>query len=252
MSKRDDVTKYYRPSQCIDKIISAVFYVNFACACASCVLPVWVNQIAIPAQVLLAVLYVLFSVSDDCLFWYTAESFRRKSAIENAYAIDLTNLQTDGYYNNSLAPSTIKYALNAFESVFFSKSIARSMDAKEAIKSVLAVIVFTVSCLEIKNGEIVLLVAQTVFSSTFLIGAVKLWVYQIRLETLYNEFYHEFVTVGISKNEQVSMLLADTVEYEAIKAHYKVRLSSKLFLQKNEKLTMQWAEITEKIKVELE
>lgn len=189
------------------------FYVNFACACASSVLPAWVKRIEIPAQVSLAVLYVLFSASNDYLFWYTDESFRRKSAIENAYAFDLKNLQTDGYYNNSLVSPTIKYALNAFESVFFSRSIVRSTGAKESIKSILTVIVFIASCLKIKNGEIVLLVSQTVFSSTFIIGAVGLCFYQIRLETLYNEFYHEFVTVGISKNEQVPLLLSDTVEY---------------------------------------
>ena len=252
MSRRDDVSKYYNPSQYIDKATSVLFYVNFACACISCVLPDDVNQIAIIIQALLAVLYVLLSVSDDGLFWYTAESYRRKSAIENAFAVDLTNLQTDGYYNNNLAPSTIKYALNAFESVFFSKSIARCMDAKEAVKSILAIIVFIAACLEIKNGEIVLLVAQTIFSSTFLIGAVGLWLYQMRLETLYREFYHECVTVGISKNEQVSMLLADTVEYEAAKAHYKIRLSSKLFQNKNEELSRQWAEIEGKIKIEID
>ena len=48
------------------------------------------------------------------------------------------------------------------------------------------------------------------------------------------------------------MLLADTVEYEAVKAHYKIRLSSKLFQNKNEELSRQWAEIEGKIKIEID
>lgn len=250
MSRRDDVSHYYNPSQLIDKIATFLFYANVVLACISIGLSGQVKHYAIVGQVLIAISYVLLTTVDDFFFWYTAESFRRKNAIESAYAIDLSGLVTDGYYNNTLTPSTTKYALNAFESVFFSKSIAKSMNAAELMKSVFAILAFLLSCMEIKNGEIVLLVAQTVFSSTFLLGSIGLLVYQMRLNSLYDDFYHEFVTVGISKIEQIRLLLADTVEYEAVKAHYKVRLSSKKFTAMNVELSRKWTEILNKVRVE--
>lgn len=42
--------------------------------------------------------------------------------------------------------------------------------------------------------------------------------------------------------------LIDIFEYESIKAHYKVRLSSKIYHQMNESLSEEWSEIERNIK----
>ncbi len=82
MSRRDDVSHYYNPSQLIDKIATFLFYANVVLACISIGLSGQVKHYAIVGQVLIAISYVLLTTVDDFFFWYTAESFRRKNAIE--------------------------------------------------------------------------------------------------------------------------------------------------------------------------
>ena len=67
------------------------------------------------------------------------------------------------------------------------------------------------------------------------------------MDKLYNLFYTEFVTVGVSKQKQQYLLLSHVIEYEAVKAHYKVRLESNWFNKHNEQLSRKWEEIKTKI-----
>ena len=60
----------------------------------------------------------LLSFIDDCWFWYEAESTHRAGGIENAFGIEITNLNTEEYYNNRQQPSIKKYQLNTFENIF--------------------------------------------------------------------------------------------------------------------------------------
>ena len=77
-------------------------------------------------------------------FSYNAESARRKNNIQKAFGIIFSEMETDGYYNNSLKPSVTKYAVNTLESNFFSKYIAGKMLIKSAFKSILAVVMMVI------------------------------------------------------------------------------------------------------------
>ena len=195
--------------------------------------------------------FVVISLADDGLFWYNAERERRKNNIQNALGVRFSDLETDGYYNNSISPSMIKYALNTFESNFFSKFIASKMLIKSAVKTLIAIILLISVGWVIGNGSILLIASQAVFSAYIFEDTVLLAIYTERLNKLYDMAYSEFITIGVSRKQQVAFLLYYCIEYESIKAHYKVRLDSKVFAKYNRELSDKWDKIASGVNIDI-
>ena len=126
----------------------------------------------------------------------------------------------------------------------FSKEIAGKMILRSCIKSVVAIAVLVVAaCRFLPDSEFLLIIAQTTFSSYVLIDTVQLVFYKLRMENLYKEGYTALITPGIKGKSRNAVLLAYAVEYEAIKAHYKIRLNEKIFKKNNDKLSEQWNQV---------
>lgn len=248
MSKRDDVSLKYNYSKRIQKLSGILFYLNFLSSIMTLFFYGEVKDKLILLQIVLAIIMTVLSLIDDDIFWYNAEFNRRKSAVEHAFEIDLTGLKTEEYYNNSIKPSMKKYIVNIFESVFFTKNILEKMILGSLIKVVLILIVFIIACIEFENGEALLLIAQTFLSGNYIVGFIKQIICGVRIKNLYERFYNSLVTVGVTSSKQQNSLFSDALEYEAVKAHYKVRLSSRVFSKLNEKLSSDWEEIENKIK----
>ncbi len=53
------------------------------------------------------------------------------------------------------------------------------------------------------------------------------------MENLYKEGYAVMISPGIKGKGREAIFLAYAVEYEAIKAHYKIRLDGKIFKKTN-------------------
>lgn len=252
MSSRDDVTKLYNKSEKITKFINGLYYANAINGFILLIFSLgWFKKILILIQIVLLISYVFLRIADNSIYWYKAEKIRRRTAIENAFDIDLSEYKTVGYYNNNAFPSLIKYEENTFESIFFSMNIVESMMVMESIKSLIAIIIFIFSLALFSNSDVALAIAQTVFSSYYVVSYIEMIIYKNRLKELYEIFYREFITIGINEDKQLQYMLAETVEYEVIKAYYKVRLSSKKFHQKNKELTDKWNEIEKRIKVNI-
>lgn len=249
MSKKDDVNSLYTYSIILQKIIFILFYVNLFFAIFPFFYTYIGKNICIEVQILSSILYVIISTYDDCYCWFDAESARRKNSIENAFNIDITNLKTDGYYNNNIQPSIIKYSINTFESVYFSRNISKKMLMPKLLRCIFSIIIFILALLELKQKEFILVIVQTIFSAYFIIDTLNLFIYNHKLDKLYENFYREFITIGIDKDAQHYILMADSIEYEAIKAHYKVRLSSRIFNKINSDLSKEWKEIYKKCKI---
>ena len=247
VTRRDDVNQKYVISKNIEKITSAVFYINFATAIVSLFIPNSLQEMVIMLQVIMAISSVTLSGIDDGVFWYAAERARRRNNIQTAFDITLDEAQTVGYYNNTLEPSIEKYALNAFESLHHSRGIAEKMICKSILKSAIALLILFVACRYIADGNVVLAITQTAFSSCIVEETIMLLIYRNRLDTLYNEFYTQFITLGVGVDKQKPILLAATVEYEAIKAHYKVRLDSSIHKKCNPELSAEWNKISQEI-----
>ncbi len=240
MSRRDDVNRLYKAPGILDWIEKALFFIDVIASVVTLYSNPMAVSVAIIIQIVSALFYFLSSVIDDGYFWYEAEKARRKNSIENGFGTRLSELETEEYYNNLSKVSLEKYALNALESNMFSKKIAGKMILWSCIKSVIAIAVLVVACRFLPDSEFLLIIAQTAFSSYVLIDTVQLVFYKLRMENLYKEGYTALITPGIKGKGKNAVLLAYSVEYEAIKAHYKIRLDEKIFKKNNDRLSEQW------------
>ena len=244
MSRRDDINKLYIPSQKLEKFCKIVFWLNCMLSLVNIFLSGMATDIVSILQIASALGFVSASVIDDGLFWYNAEHERRKNSIQTAFGIRLSELETDGYYNNSVPPSMIKYATNTFESVYFSKFIASKMLIYSLVKSLLAIIVLISVSWIIANGNILLIIAQAVFSAYIVEDTVYLTIYVNRLNALYDSIYTALITTGVHSSQKMPILLSFCTEYECIKAHYNIRLDSKIFIKYNHELSEKWNTIS--------
>ncbi|SHH24161.1 hypothetical protein [Clostridium grantii] len=251
MARRDDVNSlYYLPNK-ISYVLQKVFWINVAASVFTWFIK---NEIFLEVlfvlQIILSITYVVANIIDDNFFWYRAEKTRRQASIENAFGIDFTEYKTKKYYNNNFPKNADKFSVNAFESILHSKTTAGLMLLSKGIKTAIACIVFLCACLVYKKYGVLLIISQTVFSSYFLEEFIKLLLFKLRLDKLYEDLYRQLITVGIKDEKQKALILAYAIEYEAIKAHYKVRLSEKIFFKHNSNTSIIWNEICEKIKIE--
>lgn len=246
MNKHDEISKKYKITNCISNIGNFLFYLNIL---LSILLLKFESQtIIINGLIIVSILYSILLIVNDCLFLYNAEKYRRTNCIENALDLDITNIKLEGYYNNKLPPSFNKYGLNTFENIYFSKSIAKKMLLSSLIKSLIAFIVFIFICTCNQGKYIVLIITQTVFSYNYILGFISLVFYKNRLDNLYDNFYNIFITIGIENAKQQDILIVNIVEYESIKAHYKIQLSSKIYRKLQGELSDKWNEISKKCK----
>ncbi len=247
MSRRDDVSNCYKKSNVAGNIINVLFYINII---LSLLLLFFGNLsgFVLPILILCSLFNPLLSLLDDCWFWYDAEAKRRASCIENAFEVDITNLDTEEYYNNRQQPSIKKYELNTFENIFFSKAISGKMLLPGGIKSFIIFALFILVSIKMKDENVILLISQTAFSANYICGFISLLIYNIRLNKLYDMFYNSLVSIGVNDSKSHIILLNLIIEYEAIKAHYKIRLSSKAFNKLNVSLSDEWKEIENKCK----
>ena len=144
----------------------------------------------------------------------------------------------------------MRYALDNYESAYCSRSTSQKMFPKAVIKTVVAMMVFLISWRAVENGDIVLLVAQTIFSSVFLLDTIMLGFYVFRVGRICDDFYKLLISEGgpITPSRE-ALLLSYSVEYEAIKAFYKIRLDEKIFLKDRDNLSKCWNELVAKIKI---
>ncbi len=249
MSRRDDVSALYKPSKILDKICVGLFCADVCVSLCTTFTRGKYSSYITTGLIIIALFYMVLSIYDDGVLWFRAESARRKNSIQVAYNVRLDEYETVGYYNNSIEDPDLSYAVNQFESAFFTKEISAKMCLKAGIKALLAIAVVVASCRLIVNDELLLVVVQSAFSALVIEDSIRLFLYQHRIKTLYNEAYHEFVTIGISKPEQLVWLHYFCTEYESIKAHYRVRLDETLFNKMNPSLSSEWTELYKQIRI---
>ncbi len=242
MSRRDDVMGLYRPSEILEKIEKVFFCLDIVAALVALVSNETISSIAIVVQIVVALLYFVSNTIDDGCFWYEAEKQRRKNGIQNGLGMRLSEYDTEEYYNNNLPHSLEKYGMNILESNYFSKIIAGKMLLKVGAYALGSVVALVIACRFVSDGNVLLLIAQTTFSSYVLVDFVMLLLYKIRLEALYSEAYNVFI-LGSRTHINQAWIISYVVEYEAIKAHYKIRLDQKIFNKMNGELSAKWQDI---------
>lgn len=249
MSRRDDINKLYQPSKTLEKVCFGLFAADVVIS----IIAAWVSSDVISyltiSLVVIAFLYMALSVIDDGIMWFQAESARRKNSIQVAYGVRLDKYETQEYYNNNVSDPDISYAANLFESAFFTKEISERMLVGAVVKLIVAVVILIVTCRFVASDDILLVIAQTAFSAVVIEDAIRLIIFSQRIKALYAKAYHEFITVGISTASQKVWLKFFCVEYESVKAHYRIRLSESIFNKLNPELSAEWDVLSEQIKI---
>ena len=250
MNKQDDISKSYKPSGLLNTLSVVFFWANAAAALLVLCVPALRNNLLMYFQVFLAVACIIISVVDDGFFWFEAEAARRHNCIEDAFNVELSEAKTSGYYNNGATPSALRYALNNYESAYCSKAVAQKMIPAAIGKTLVAIMVFIVSWRAVSDVEIVLALAQIVFSSVFVIDTVMLFIYIFRIRQICDTFYTLFITErGAITTEQEVLLLSNSIDYEVVKGFYKVRLSEQIFNKMQPEPEAKWTALSAKIKM---
>ncbi len=249
MSRRDDISTLYKPSKILEKICIGLFCADVGVSILAIFAKSELSSYLTTCLIIIALFYMALSIYDDGVVWFRAESARRKNSLQIAYNVRLDKYETVGYYNNDIKEPEFSYALNQFESAFFTKEISAKMCLKAGIKALFAAAVVVASCHLIADDKMLLIVVQSAFSAFVIEDSIRLFLYQYRIKSLYNEAYHEFVTIGISKPEQLVWLRYFCTEYESIKAHYRVRLDEAIFKKMNPSLSGEWSELLKQVRI---
>lgn len=245
MSEVYEADQLYERSRKVERVCAGLFWAN----CALTALVFWPNAmqpIIVYGQIATAALHVVLGLVNDCALWFDAESTNRKHLIEDAFGIDITNRRSEGYYNNRFAKSVERYVANAFESSYFTMSVSEAMIPASAGKAIVACLLFLLLIL-LQPTEISLSDAtQAVFSAYLVEDAVLLMSFHSKVKYIYERFYETLVSTRAT-GDDLPLLVANVQEYECVKAHFKVRLDSKLFNKMNSELSERWSAIERRI-----
>ena len=247
MSKRDDINRLYQPSIILNKVCACLFYLDVIISFIAIYVGDNIVYYLTIVLVIISFFYMVIFLIDDGVLWYKAESARRKNSIQVAFNINMDKYKTEGYYNNKESDPELSYAINQFESSFFTKEICEKMLFAAIAKILIAVTVLIVACRLVSSDSVLLIIAQTIFSAFVIEDAIRILLFYQRISCLFDKAYQEFITVGISKDSQKVWLKYFCVEYESIKAHYRIRLNESLFKKLNPRLTKEWSKLSKQI-----
>lgn len=252
MSKKDDVSKLYDIVISCKKIINFTFYLNVILSFVS----IFFNYPTILAIQLITIsINISVSFLLDFKFFPKAEEERLRTNIKNAFGVDITEYNTEGYYNNTQPHSIHKLILNTFENIFFTKNIVDKMIFKDLKKPIFSLILLIAVFVCSGQRSVILIVFQSVFSSNYLIGYIKLLIFKNNLNVLYSRYRSKLLSEcrkeGVDSliKEELVILITESVEYEMLKSSFKVMLDSTVFKENNEKWSNEWNEMVETIVV---
>lgn len=251
---KDEVSRLYEKANFLDKICTCLFWLNIILSvlnvffkyCSTNTCNIDIKHILIVGQYIIAPLCVALSMYSDFYPWYSAESERRKVAIQDGFSVPLSEYTVKNYYNNNLQPSVFKYSLNMFESVFFTKKLSEEMCAGMLIKCIVSLVMFLSIYFLKDSWDIKLLIIQSIFSVNILVSICTFYTYKGKVTNIFDRFMDVFTMKKLDE-DSIPILLNLSIEYEAIKAFYKVRLSSHIYKKYNKEITKKWNELRSKI-----
>lgn len=236
--REDGADKYFARAKRVGSIRKVIFFLIVITA----ILLIYSEIHYLFFSVVYFCLTAFYIVSERLLvdkYLFQAEEVRRKHAFENAFQIVLTDVKSTAYYNNAKEAGPEKYVLNQMESIFFSAFLLKKDSFVPVFKLLFAIVVAGIAVCFKQNKlfEFVL--------SFFLMGylAVEYWekcCYVKKLEALFSTIEEELMKGP--KDGKRSRLMALAMEYEAVKAYYKVPVKSKIFMKYKDALTAEWEE----------
>lgn len=249
----DNVEKYYKPIERIEKLDSITFWVS---AVLSIVvlhedkIP-WVQLQRIPS-ILFVVLVIVHLVLSLYLQFYlmpTAERIRRRQLLSDAFGVPLTSERTKNYYNNSLMPSMAKLGANVFENSLFAKTTCTKMVDRERVKVLLYFLTWVIAATwRSTDLGLLVIITQTLFSSEIIEKWLRLEILRHSNESIYNEFYSDFLhNLDFDSPKGIASTLDKFASYESVKAMTRIKQSSSIFKDINPSTSIEWASLCEQL-----
>lgn len=183
-----------------------------------------------------------------------AETIRRRDFIDNSFGSNLHHESSKEYYDNEeVNQGLYKLAVNLFENTLFSSTITEKMKKKAMKKSIIpAVVIIGFSFYGFANSQMALPILQLFLSSLFLKEIYIIWVYNQRVEEVFDKMKRLFnkgkvTPKNIKKYE--AEILSLWVENECNISDLKLLLDNKIYDEVNPSLTKEWEKIKEKYEI---
>jgi hypothetical protein len=248
MSRSDPIrARYYDAVELADKASDWLFYVGAALSIGTLLVKREAHPTAYDWLLIFFAIAVvaLFAIGLASRLYLTprAEDKRRQDFFSSACGVSLTHDKTVGYYNNDFTEPIKRMAAQVLENSHFSKAIALRMAKVERAKVIAYALIWLV-CLLNRQTDLGIVVAasQAVFSEQVISRWLRLEWLRMRFEKTYEDVYRLFQSKPIASKFN-AMILESLGMYETAKANGAITLSSRVFTEMNDALSIEWDRI---------
>ncbi len=254
MSRSDPIrARYYDAVEFADKASDWLFYITAALS----ILTLLVEKAAHP--IVYEWLLIFFAIAVVAQFaiglasrlYLTprAEDKRRQDFFSSACGVGLTHDKTDGYYNNDFTETIKRMAAQVLENSHFSMAIALRMAKVERTKVVVYALIWLICVLNRQTDlGIVVAASQAVFSEQVISRWLRLEWLRMRFEKTYEDVYRLFQSKPVAL-KFTAMTLESLGMYETAKANGAITLSSRVFNEMNDALSIEWDRIKKELHI---
>lgn len=245
----DQVDKYYKLSDYIDRILSGLYYFSMILTFITFYLdryPNWLKNILACSFIVMILCYTVLNLLNKFYFSPHADNKRRQQLLSNSFEVALITEKTNLYYNNKLPASIKKLGANILENTLFTMRISSKMLWDNSVVSAIYFSAWVI--LVIYRGtslEMILLITQVVFAGGVLEHLLSLIVLRFKTEHIHDELYNIFLLKNNDSLLIESRIINCFSTYEATKSLCSVKLSSRIFKRINPQVSQEWDAIKE-------
>lgn len=242
MKKNDKVSKMYQNAKYLSNTNKSLFWINIVISIILTVKDVGSYlSILLFIQVFLIIGSLILTFLNDYINFPAAEDESRKVLIGNSFDKDLSDADISNYYDtDSFQPGVKKLIYNTLQNILYTKEIVDKMFKGKIFPSILLLIIFVFAIRLLNDERQLQALVQVIFSTSYLYGTAKLFVYKLRLNNLYDKLYS-------NKEGDEILLLSYCFEYECLKSSFKQLLSESIYNKTKDKSNENWEKISNKL-----
>lgn len=242
MKKNDKVSKMYQNAKYLSNTNKFLFWINIVISIILTVKDVGsCLSILLFIQVFLIIGSLILTFLNDYINFPAAEDESRKVLIGNSFDKDLSDADISNYYDtDSFQPGVKKLIYNTLQNILYTKEIVDKMFKGKIFPSILLLIIFVFAIRLLNDERQLQALVQVIFSTSYLYGTAKLFVYKLRLNNLYDKLYS-------NKEGDEILLLSYCFEYECLKSSFKQLLSESIYNKTKDKSNENWEKISNKL-----
>lgn len=185
-------------------------------------------------------------------YYLHIERYRRIDFVDNSLGTNLSAENSEGYFTNEkLKPGILKMAVNSFENSTHTHNTLRIMVRRKLVWMLTFSIIFFGSAFS-GHGDIVRLLFEIALPVIFIQEFITTCIYLDRIGRVKRHFFTLFnnLKTGSSFENQIPHILTIILDYESAVSWSSLPLSGKIFMKHNNRMSEQWNETKNKLKIE--